>query len=719
MRTRIAVILSLLLAAFACPAADQDRTLSSAPFTYVLDYGPKHIASPEYIETVAMSPPTLLHLGKDVPFTHNWGPIQALGGENQAYGKKRPYAKEDYIRRLSPEEVKQRIADLTKLTSDLHKAGVKWVTPYICSTTIGGNPETRAGLWEFYDHWDEYKEFALGERPKSDPIKWMQVMPDGAFQFFYKFTGPFYPPYEPNIRYAACHNNPDWRYWLERVTENAARCGFDGVFVDNAGSLRCYCSFCKAKWRDWIAKRYGDAERKALFGTEQPDLSDGKEPGLLWAETRRFWNACIAEHHAAIRKAGEKISGRPFVVFPNGGEQRPESVMQAFPDTDLIMFERSIGPYGTHPGMVLWSIVENIAVKKYNDNVFENKFVQCLRRKVRAIMLTRPGWEVTKKTQMILEMNPSSAILGCAETAAFGGGGGFLVRVNPECMAAQKKCRDFFEKHPTLYEGLDSFAEAAVAAFPEQTYFGNKPHILEVKKATQNLLDGHVLFDYVTEEQFTRENLKRYAVVVLPKIQNMSDAQAAALKDYVRDGGRAVVIGPAPELDEKGRKKDPPALDDILDRKAEGKEFTVKRTGSGATAYAEVLPLRSACLADWIAKDLALSVVVSPPTPILAKVRVNAFAEPDGKRYVAHFVNYNVPLGVPASPRGAEAKEPEILGPIDVALRLPTGAEGVKLTCYDPEGEAADLPAKAEGKLLRFTLPSLRVYKVVEITAAP
>jgi hypothetical protein len=215
----------------------------------------------------------------------------------------------------------------------------------------------------------------------------------------------------------------------------------------------------------------------------------------------------------------------------------------------------------------------------------------------------------------------------------------------------------------------------------------------------------------VTEGQFTRENLKRYAVVVLLKIQTMSDAQAAALKQYVREGGRVVVIGPAPESDEKGRKKEPPALDDLLDKKVEGKEFTAKRTGSGATAYAEALPPHGARLADWIAKDLALSVVVSPATPILAKVRVNAFAEPGGKRYVVHFVNYNVPLGV-------EAKEPEVLAPIDVALRLPTGAEGVKLTCYDPEGEAADLPAKAEGKLLRFTLPSLRVYKVVEIRSS-
>ena len=82
----------------------------------------------------------VLHLGKDVPFTHSWGPVQALGGENQAHGKKRPFGQDDDIRRLSPDEVRQRMADLSRLTADLHRAGVKWVAPYICSMTIGGRP---------------------------------------------------------------------------------------------------------------------------------------------------------------------------------------------------------------------------------------------------------------------------------------------------------------------------------------------------------------------------------------------------------------------------------------------------------------------------------------------------------------------------------------------------------------------------------------------------
>jgi hypothetical protein len=144
------------------PLTPQDGR-TALPFSYILDYGPQHIRSPQYIETIGQAPPGLLHLGKDVPFTHNWGPIQALGGENQAYGKRRPYSKEDDIRRLSPAEVRQRISDLTQMVNDLHKAGVRWVAPYICNMTIAGRPDTRTGFWEFYDLGRQRRMPALGD----------------------------------------------------------------------------------------------------------------------------------------------------------------------------------------------------------------------------------------------------------------------------------------------------------------------------------------------------------------------------------------------------------------------------------------------------------------------------------------------------------------------------------------------------------------------------
>ncbi|MCX7827042.1 MAG: hypothetical protein N2689_16050, partial [Verrucomicrobiae bacterium] len=106
-----------------------------------------------------------------------------------------------------------------------------------------------------------------------------------------------------------------------------------------------------------------------------------------------------------------------FKVFPNGGYHRPEAVKLAFADSDYVMFEKSTGKFGTHPGLA--------AGQHVNHNVIELKYVQCLRKLVKPIILTRSGYP---KSQPEYELNRATASLGCAEMAAFGNGGGFLIR---------------------------------------------------------------------------------------------------------------------------------------------------------------------------------------------------------------------------------------------------------------------------------------------------
>jgi hypothetical protein len=91
----------------------------------------------------------------------------------------------------------------------------------------------------------------------------------------------------------------------------------------------------------------------------------------------------------------------------------------------------------------------------------------------------------------------------------------------------------------------------------------------------------------------------------------------------------------------------------------------------------------------------------------LGKVRINAFRQPGQDRYIVHVLNYNVPLGV-------DPPELKPAGPIEVSLPVSDAAR-MKLRCYDPWGETADLPTAADGDSIRFTLPQLRVYKIVEI----
>jgi hypothetical protein len=671
---------------------------TSLPFTYVLDYGSKHLGNPEYVPSVATAPPTLLHLGKDVPFNHGWGPIEALGGENQAYGT------DEYIQRLTPDEVRARIDGLRAMVDGLHEAGVRWVTPYVCGMTLDGDERARTGFWEFYDHWNEYLPLGLAPRPKPDPFEWLQRNPDGTPRQYYRYNYPaeHYPPFKTNHRYAACWRRDGWPAWLSEVVRFAAQCGYDGVFVDNATSQRCQCDVCLAAFRQFLKERHTPDELKALLG--DVPLADMPWPaersGPLFAEMNRFWCETLRLEMATLKEAGSKELGREFVIFPNGGS--PAFIQAGLADTDFVMFEKSTGDYGTNPGMALSPLFEGVKLRAYNDDIFELKFVQSLHARVRPIILSRGGYP---RELPNLVMNPDTARLGMAECGAFSGGGGFLLRPSFDVFHDPlNEYRRFFETHADLYAGLDTYAQTAVLAFPEQSWLGNAAHLSAVHVLTNALTEAHVLFDLVPESRFSEETLRRYSTLVVANVNVLSEAGLKTLAAYAQSGGHLIVSGSFAELDEFGRQRDLTV----------GDWGPTTQVNAGETiTWGEGRLTKCATPEEAVAAlGPAASVLSCPDERLAPHVKVNAFCSPgQPQRIVIHVVNYNVPLGVQPAP----------LEPIDgvtlaVPLPLPKGTTRLTVRAFAPDEAApADLAVSVADGKATIQLPPLTIYRVVEI----
>jgi len=624
------------------------------PVTYVLDYGTNHLDRADWLATNRAAPPELLHLGTDVPITSNWGPVRKIGGENVAYGSG------DFTLPISPDDVAQRMTKLTAMVRELHRAGVKMVMPYVCTMTIAGHHERRAGFWSFYDHWDDYAaRFNLGSRPASDPFTWLQRKPDGELHRFYTYTGDYYPAYQPNHRYAACVNNPAWQQWMKAEVALVARCGYDGVFTDNGGSQRCYCGICQRLFRDW-AKQRGLKDDNLLHAQFKSD-----DPVSI--EAKRFWVDNIHRYQALLRSAAAKINPA-FKMFPNGGHQRPQNVKLAFGDSDYIMFEKSYGPLGTHPGLAGGTNV--------NHSIVELKFVQCLRRLVKPIILTRSGYP---KSQPQFEINKASASLGCAEMTAFGNGGGFLIRPNwTDGAKVIQQWNAFHRRHAELLRGNDSLAPVAIAYWSEQTFASTK-HMKSVNALSEKLLAAHVPFDFLMEENFNERFLSRYSAIIMPDIANADVARLAAVAAWVRAGGRLLLAGAHPA--------DSPLL-----------------AMTGVTKM-EKLPDVSV-LGSWL-RDAAA--IVDDGRPELRRVYINLFARRDPARIVAHVLNYNTPLGVNAPP-------PAPIENISLRIPLPRGLEPRRLTAFDADSDAAEtLNWKRAGDTLAVSLPRLLISKMIVV----
>jgi hypothetical protein len=704
-----AFLLGLMLAALCGWACASDEWTTSAPITYCIDYGDGHVGNPAYLKTIAEAPPDLLHVGEDVAFS-------------SVYGTKEGYAG-DKFKLLSPEELRAKIAAITEYVSSLHGAGVRWVIPYINSKAVIGDHVRRTGMWDIFDHWNQYAEFGFGPRPAEDLVLAQQDYPFRTSSIS-KPDQHFYP----NQLYQMCGNHPTWRQYLLAVTANLAKCGYDGTFVDEM-TLRDYGPYDEAKFRTYVAAHYDSAARLRRYGTADVNALHLGHPGdgALWHDTQEFWSESNADLLAAIRDEGRKY--RPdFFVVPNlgpfahfdGVRKRISSGMDPGPwvrSSRIIMFEE-----WDRPG-------------EMSDGVF---FDFRLQYKLAFALGFRAG------LLSYMAEEPVGIELSMAEVAA--GGGGALIQPYYHSPESRRKYGRFFKEHTDLFNGYDSQADVGILFSHAQLYWGNFANLQDVYRLSEYLSNQHVTYDLVDPAQATANRLSRYKAVITPSMLYLADAPLRALETYARNGGVWLNIGNSGRFDDAGRLRPDRVqsgrvvrvgdLNDVLEYPRfalylldENQADSLKETKAVLDAVlAGERPLRvkkpKQDLVALLEQQMGhtLSVISAPG---LEGLRCNLWHKnnPKGETLTAHFVNYNclIPTEVKMGKGEFQVEgpperfAPKVLEGVNVRLNVP--ANHVKsIRAFDPDSPGpVVLQYKRTAAGVEFVLPAVGIYKLVEI----
>ncbi len=327
----LVVISAALTAAHAAPP------LSGRPFVYVIDYSDRWVTDPAATERLGPELPDILHIGKAVPVTHNWGPIPYMAGENQDTGGKGHTLNLESIRLLSPQELAAKIEQIEAAVRRLHDAGVPLVLPYICHYTMAGDHESRRGLWAFYDGWGDYERW-LGPRPETDPTDWiMRDLQGRRMDPAYGYTPPYF---EPLHRYGACPSNPGWNQFSRAIVRLIAECGYDGTFVDNSCHGGDGCDHCRAAFAAWVRDTFGEDDLRRFCGVDEVGPVEFSNK-VLAPVVSRWHTVVIRDRLAMLRRSGREVNPE-FLIFPNSGGYQRTTVMGD--GCDLHMFENTEPP---------------------------------------------------------------------------------------------------------------------------------------------------------------------------------------------------------------------------------------------------------------------------------------------------------------------------------------------------------------------------------------
>ena len=674
------------------------------PFTYCIDYSPTNVTAPEFRQRLAEGPPTVMHVGHDVPFRAHLG--SAAGYELTSAAP------------VSPDEVRAQVEQLKAYVAALHQMGIATVIPYLTNCIMWGEHERRLGFWRFFDHWCDYGDFGIGERPPQDPVNWMQ---DDARQSAKPHEGYWYTP---------CPNNDYWTDYLAFAARWAARCGHDGVFMD-VNTCWCFCSFCQRKFRDYLAARYSPEQLRECFGITDlraAALSEDAPPPLM-AEIERFRAHSIAENLRRVREAGAAL--RPgFIMIPNigpfghfeGAEHRRstgKSVELWALVSNYIMYEEMLFPGNLGRGAVVDNILQYQLSYAFNSP---------------AVVLCYVGNDA-RSTELAL-----------AEAAAFSGGGAF-VQPGTGWPEVTNRYNRFLADHRNLYEGCEPLAQVGLAFLYHQVHMSDPEHLRGIFRARDYLGEQQVLWDFVTDVA-DADKLRGFNAIVLTGGRFLSDAEVSALRAYIEAGGTLFIIGEAGTHDPCGRLRKPAAFADLLGASAcDERGVRHAALGRGKLLCASepwaILPPRPFAAYELTEDDLAKLELVyqrlaesseqrpgeagvtlvdyleqatgkrlrvtSPAAPYL---RFSAYRRSDAKGgvVVVHAVNYNVPRLAPG-----ESGPPVPSAPVQVTLETPHDWHFVSATLCAPDADAQPIEFSQQGSQVTLTLPPVNVYAVIAL----
>jgi hypothetical protein len=689
---------------------------SEAPITYNIDYGAGHVGSAQYLKTISEAPPQLLHVGEDLPISSVYGTKDGFAGKK---GKA-----------LTQDEIRAKIEDVKRYTASLHKAGVRSVIPYISNETAIGDHVARTGFFEYVDHWDWYSEFGFGPRPPEDLVYANKYYP---FRTLFRNTGE--EAFQPYKVYHMCTNNPYWRQHLLGVTANAARCGYDGVFVD-VMVLRDYCKSDQEQFKAYLERKYTGAERRRRFGRDELSALSLGHPGqgALWYDTLSFWAESNADLLRAVREQGRKTNPSFFVV-PNLG---PFCIF----DGVYKRLAEGMNPETWAPFSRYYLIEEMQRPGHFGAGVF---FDYGLEYKVAHALGFRAGMLLyNAQDQVGIELSQ-------AESGA-GGGGGFI-QAGYRFPEARRKYRRLFEERADLFDGYDSQAEVAVVFSFDQLYWGNTRHLQSVYRLNEYLSEQHITYDLVPLSKMSASRLSRYRAVTTPHVEYMSNVSIAALESYAAGGGVWLDLGLSGRFDDAGqlragsgsndsetakgkgriiRRSD---LDDLMDPRRFALYLLRENAMEDLPGLAALLKTKlggenpfppsrkKEDLRDLLNRNQA-GVLPVAEGPDLEGLRTNVWRrrEADGETITIHFVNYNCPIptktkrGIGVVPdQPAEDLKPRTLRNIAARIRVPSG-KVTSVRIFDPDqGQPETLEFHQQTQSVEFTLPELRIYKIVQV----
>ncbi|WP_442581381.1 beta-galactosidase trimerization domain-containing protein [Mesorhizobium sp. ASY16-5R] len=347
-------------------------------------------------------------------------------------------------------------------------------------------------------------------------------------------------PFEYNGTYQACVNGGWYREQSPKVLEESlGRYEIDGMFFNMFGYLAtdysyrsyglCHCENCKRDFR-------------AFSGHDIPGDTSTSNP--VYRQYLRFQDITSRELASSIYERAKAI--RPGVAISNMGRK-----------SDFFRGEINRRLDRPHPEWVHYSGEQARTFRSVGGDE--------IRHSAALTHFIDFPWRYSAESA-------AAQALRLAQQLANGADPHYYFMGPPEqpdrkALPAVRDIFAYYRKHQALYGGLVSEARIGLYSSVKSRRYhpesGGLP-LRAFRGAYRALLESGLAFDLIADDRGPDadfvERHSRYATIVLPAVTCLSDAEAASLDAFARNGGTLVVLGPAGIYDETGNSRPASAL---------------------------------------------------------------------------------------------------------------------------------------------------------------
>lgn len=449
-----------------------------------------------------------------------------------------------------------------------------------------------------------------------------------------------------------CLNSPPAMQLLKRMLDVALDAGVDGIMSNYNYRWGCVCTHCQQEFKRYLGARYSREQLKARFGIA--DLAEHRFEVIAGEIPGLPKEGAPAIDWEAMHWAARNFKQRwDELLIGHGRKRRPGLILGQWNHLGTVNAgeERAFTPVEE------FGRGENFFW--YSGGYGPTKLAE---HKAGDAWLSclwlreMCGWKpfVMGKYENIRMRNT------IAEGVATGGSGmGLQIQfTDPVGYEMGARYLRFVRDQRHLYAKAESWGEIGLV-YPRQAVWNRRREAVDAfRQIGQALVDERFLFDVVWDQKMTMQRLERYGVVIAPGSQWLSEEQRSVLASAERKGVTVLRLEEAQSVLESVRRRE-------LSRVA----------------------------GEWTLRAAAYVV---------------------GGRRVLHLVNYNRDESAGAKKKGPAGECPVAAENVAVDLRLAKKPRAVRVLSPD-EGAAGTVEWTHERGRLRFRVPRVEVYSVVEI----